>query len=91
VGLQVQRVRRNLDLRAWPPKELLQGVWWKRDLWTRPPKVPLQGLQSREEQLRTDLPGCPPNGHLYDLPVMGSFGLFEWGGGFAPELYAPKK
>ena len=33
-------------------------------------------------------PACvwgPPNGKLYDLPVMGSFGLFEWGGGFTNE------
>jgi len=28
---------------------------------------------------------------LYDLPVMGSFGLFEWGGGFAPRIIRTQK
>ena len=32
----------------------------------------------------------PPNGHLYDLPVIGSFGVFERGTGLAGALASPQ-
>jgi hypothetical protein len=33
----------------------------------------------------------PTKRHLYDLPVMGSFGLFELGGGFTTEIIRTQK
>ena len=63
------------------------GERWGGEKWTNAGIRPIWGWANR----RLGVTGCPPNGHLYDLPVMGSFGLFEWGGGFAPRIIRTQK